>query len=253
MTSERRHVRFLASVTTEAEALSVTRAGADIVDCKNPQEGALGALSEARVRAIKDALAADVEVSATIGDLPCDADLVTNAACRMAETGVDYVKVGFFGGGDARAVITALGRAHLGTSRLVAVLLADLDLDTTLLPALADAGFAAVLLDTADKTRGSLFDQMSAHALRQFITDAHKVALDAGLAGSLRLDHVPMLRTLSPDIAGFRGALCRAHDRVAAIDQTAVEAVRAALGPKSRLSQRIGQTRLADRAVEPKR
>jgi uncharacterized protein (UPF0264 family) len=53
----------------------------------------------------------------------------------------------------------------------------------------------------------------------------------AGLAGSLRLDHVPALVALSPDVLGFRGGLCRKGERAAAIDAAAVSALRRACGP----------------------
>ena len=48
----------------------------------------------------------------------------------------------------------------------------------------------------------------------------------SGLAGSLEAPDVPRLLLVRPDVLGFRGALCHAHDRRGAIDPTAVVLIR---------------------------
>jgi hypothetical protein len=48
----------------------------------------------------------------------------------------------------------------------------------------------------------------------------------AGLAGSLRAQHIPALLQLAPDVLGFRGGLCRRGERTGGIDAEAVRAVR---------------------------
>jgi uncharacterized protein (UPF0264 family) len=53
--------------------------------------------------------------------------------------------------------------------------------------------------------------------------------LAAGLAGALRVEHIPALVALGPDVLGFRGALCRHGRRQAAIDAEAVIGVRRAI------------------------
>jgi dihydroneopterin aldolase len=49
----------------------------------------------------------------------------------------------------------------------------------------------------------------------------------AGLAGSLEAPDIPRLLLLSPDILGFRGALCSGQDRTARIDAAATDVIRA--------------------------
>ena len=49
----------------------------------------------------------------------------------------------------------------------------------------------------------------------------------AGLAGSLEAPDIPRLLLLSPDILGFRGALCTGLNRTARIDAAAVDVIRA--------------------------
>ena len=114
---------LLASVATLDEAATALELGADILDLKRPAEGALGAWPLELVREAVARFGGRRPLSATIGDLPPVADLVVPAAHAAAETGVDYVKIGLFAGGDPAACIAAL--APLAAShRLIAVLMA---------------------------------------------------------------------------------------------------------------------------------
>lgn len=216
-------VAMLASVTSLEEAELVAAGGADIIDCKDPARGALGALPLAEVAAIRARLPEAV-ISATIGDLPADPALLVGSARAMAATGVDYVKVGIFPGGDADAAVRELGQAapflmgeRRAGPRLVGVLLADREPEFSLIEAMAEAGFAAVMLDTASKDGRCLLDVMDTGALRAFVRLAHLDGLAAGLAGSLRVTHIARLKALGPDILGFRGALCQGGTRTARI------------------------------------
>lgn len=224
-------VFMLASVVDAREAIICRKHGADIIDCKDPAQGALGAVAESAARAIVEAVGDWVPVSATIGDLPCEVEPIKRETLRMAATGVDYVKIGFAPGGDAAPVMRALGRLKpkLGKSRLVGVLFADADPDVGLLDEMARAGFAGVVLDTADKSAGALPDVMGPARLEEFIDRAHANGLFCGLAGSLRLRDVPVLTRLAPDLLGFRGALCRGCKRTASLEAAAVAEIRNAI------------------------
>src|SRR5206468_4822873 len=88
---------MLASVRTLDEALFALEARADFIDLKEPSQGALGALDHAAVRVCVQAIGGRRPVSATIGDIvSMDPREMTAAAERMAATGVDYIKIGFF-------------------------------------------------------------------------------------------------------------------------------------------------------------
>ena len=116
---------FLASVTDASEALLALEGGADLIDCKDPARGALGALPTAAIRSIVAAVCGRRPVSATVGDLPTEADSLVCAVERTAAAGVDYVKLGLFRTQDIADVLTRLlplARRH----RLIAVLFADL-------------------------------------------------------------------------------------------------------------------------------
>lgn len=229
MTTEIRRVRLLASVTSEDEARVAASQGADIVDCKNPAEGALGALAYETVTAIRNAVPTGVPVSATIGDLPAEPETVLAAARRMAATGADIVKVGFFPGGDVPGTIRHLGHHLAPSTPLVAVLLADAPFEFAWVATLGEAGFAGVMLDTGTKDGRTLLDHRSPTDLAEFLDAARNARLMAGLAGSLRLSHIPELLALAPDVLGFRGALCSASNRTGALDPAAIAAVRRAI------------------------
>jgi (5-formylfuran-3-yl)methyl phosphate synthase len=219
---------FLASVTTVEEALTAVRCGVDIVDCKDPAHGALGALPVARVEQIRASLPRTITVSATIGDLPAHPETIATAARAMAASGCDLIKIGFFPGGNPRATITALAdvMAEVAPCRIVGLLLADRGPDLALVADMAKAGFTGVMLDTAGKS-GGLGDHMSSAALSAFISSARRHGVFAGLAGSLQIVDIPALMRLKPHVLGFRGALCAGRVRTNALSADAVAAVRA--------------------------
>lgn len=209
---------LLASVTSEQEALLALQHGADIIDLKNPQAGALGALPHALVTRIVQFVAGRRPVSATVGDLPMQAPLVTSAVRQMAATGVDLVKVGLFGShGHADCISALAGEARAGV-RLVAVLFADATPDLGVLPLLAQSGFHGVMLDTASKDGRRLRHHLDDAVLRDFVGTARAQGLLVGLAGSLAADDIPVLARMQPDYLGFRGALCLQGTRTRALD-----------------------------------
>jgi dihydroneopterin aldolase len=230
---------FLASVTDEREALlALVDGGADIIDCKDPAGGALGALPAATVQRIVAKVSSRRPVSATIGDLPTDVGVLAPAVRRTAAAGVDYVKLGLFRADALETVLwelAPLARRH----RLVAVLFADLAPRLEILPVLADAGFAGVMLDTARKGGATLLDHAELPLLADFVQRARGLNLLCGLAGSLRASQVRDLAPLGPDYLGFRGALC-AQGRSSALCPEALRRVRRCLdaadpspGPRS--------------------
>lgn len=212
---------MLASVADLAEARLAADAGVDIIDLKNPAAGALGALPVAEVARIVAALGKARPVSATVGDLPMEPGTVVPAVAAMAATGVDYVKIGCFPGGDWAGVLQGLKPLAEQGIRLVAVLFGDAAPGLEWVQALAQAGFAGAMLDTADKTKGSLRMLCEPEYLREFVAATRRHGLLCGLAGSLRVADVPSLLALAPDYLGFRGALC-GGDRKAQIDPEAI-------------------------------
>lgn len=208
--------QLLVSVTDLNEAYLAKAAGVDLIDLKNPATGALGALSLQSIQEVAQALPGH-RLSATIGDLPLVPEIIAEAVTQVAATGVDYIKIGLFPGGDLEATLAAL-RPLAQNHALIGVLFADHPLALPVIDALAESGFAGVMLDTAHKHQGSLTELRPLDFLERFIHHARRFGLLTGLAGSLGLKDIPMLSAIEPDYLGFRGALCQAGIRTGRLD-----------------------------------
>jgi dihydroneopterin aldolase len=217
---------FLASVRDTGEAELALAAGADLIDLKDPSQGALGALAPDAVAACVKAVAGRAPMSATVGDLPMEPMRIRDAVRAMAETGVDYVKLGLFPGGDAQACLGVL-EEEAPCVRLVLVAFADAMPAFDAAAAAASIGAHGVMLDTMRKGAGSLLDHADRDKLAAFVEAAKAKGVAVGLAGSLRARHVPDLLRLKPDLLGFRGALCRNGVRGRALDADACAGIRA--------------------------
>lgn len=218
---------FLASVMNLHEARIAQRARADIIDLKNPNCGALGAVSDQTVQEVVDALQGRAVTSATVGDLPADPELILLETRTKAQCGVDYVKIGMFSQQHIDHCLPALHTACQQGIAVIAVLFADLDLDTAhALKRCAEYGFTGVMLDTADKSAGGLLQHCTVAQLQDFVTLARKQKLLSGLAGSLRQEDIQTLLPLAADYLGFRTALCCQTERTQAIELEAALQVR---------------------------
>jgi hypothetical protein len=113
---------------------------------------------------------------------------------------------------------------------VVPVFFADQGLDEALLALACWLPFRALMLDTADKHGAPLLQRLDAPTLRHVVTRVQDAGKLAGLAGSLRPEHAPLLRALAPDVAGFRGALC-AGGRSGELQPAQVRALAQALRP----------------------
>jgi dihydroneopterin aldolase len=222
---------FLASVRNMEEAVLALDHGADIVDFKEPASGALGALPVEVIRSCLGALAGRVATSATIGDVELEPDAVLTAVQHIASTSVDYVKIGLFEG-DLPATLAAL--VSIARRRnLIAVMFADRSPDLAVIDQIADAGFAGIMLDTADKSRGSLTTHLPVSVLAEFIQRGHARGMLVGLAGSLRYEDIALLGSLGADYLGFRSALTLVM-RAGPLSGSAVAAIRQALDDSSK-------------------
>lgn len=217
---------MLASVNSLKEALFMQSFNADVIDLKQPAKGALGALAVEDVAEIVKSLESGRVISATVGDLPMQPDVLYQAVQAMAATGVDYVKIGFFPADNWQDCIQRLGFLAKQGHRLIAVLFADAQPDLMIIQALQEAGFAGVMLDTMHKNTGSLTQLMSQTELQTFVCTAKAAGLISGLAGSLTKDDISVLLPLRADYLGFRGALCKQSQRTAALDSEQIADIR---------------------------
>jgi (5-formylfuran-3-yl)methyl phosphate synthase len=223
---------FLASVRDAAEAEMALGAAADIIDLKDPSQGALGALAPGAIEACMRAVNGRAKVSATVGDLPLRSETLRDAVRKTASLGVDYVKLGLFADDGAERCLTAL-KPEAARFRLILVLFADALPPFDAMGLAAGIGACGVMFDTLGKGAGALPDHLTPAVLAAQLASARTLGLTVGLAGSLKARHVPGLLALEPDLLGFRGALCRGGQRGAALDPGRLAAIRALI-PKRR-------------------
>src|SRR3989442_2154326 len=207
-------MQLLVSVADAREARAARLGGADVIDAKTPRRGALGAVSEATLRAI--GAAAGRPFSAALGDAGGLAILAWRSRVA-AQLGASYVKVGFRDiqtTADVRSrAVAALGAAAArpGT-RVVLVAYADWSRAGSAAPPVvievaAATGAAGVLLDTAYKD-AALFALWSPEVVGAWVAAVQRAELFAALAGSLTARDVPLVRALGADLVGVRGAAC---------------------------------------------
>jgi (5-formylfuran-3-yl)methyl phosphate synthase len=218
---------MLASVSSVAEAEIVLNAGVDIVDIKNPHDGALGALEISAVKEIVQLINNELPTSATIGDIESDDLKLSDYINNMADTGVEYVKVGLFDNKPSDYFIKTVANAAKKGIKLVIVMFAEnyLGKDSVLL--LLQSGIVGIMLDTKEKKGKNLCDILNYDELREFVEMAKEFGLLTGLAGSLKFEDIQSLLKLNSDYLGFRGALCSESDRVKLINEEQVKKIRA--------------------------
>jgi uncharacterized protein (UPF0264 family) len=207
------------------EALEAVAGGADIIDVKNPKEGPLGASFPWVIKQIRTVTPANLEVSCTLGDLPNLPGSASLAALGAASTGVNYVKASLYHlktPEDAVFLMQNVVHAVKDFDSNVKVVVAGYadahrvnSVDPMAVPKIAhQAGCDLAMLDTAIKDGKTLLDFLNAKQLKAFVNEAHSYGLQAALAGSLKLENLPVLCGLDVDIIGLRGAACLNGDRV---------------------------------------
>ncbi len=229
---------MLASVRNLEEAELVYHGGADIIDLKEPSEGALGAAPLSEIHRVVDDLWEKCVVSATIGDLPADPAKINEKVIQTAETGVDYVKVGMFSERHIESCLPNLIYCANKGIAVIAVFFADMDFDIDFaIATAADARLKGVMLDTAHKGSGGLLTHKNIMQLEYFVNRAKQKGLITGLAGALSTKDISTLLNVSPDYVGFRTALCDSNIRAGSLNEQAIQSVRASIPIPEKLQQ----------------
>ena len=218
---------FLASVDNLDDAITVNQLGADIIDLKDPKQGALGGLNCKLISEVVDQLWESAVISATVGDLEADVSLILDRIQAVADTGVDYVKVGMFSQEHIDKCLPTFEHHARRGINIIAVCFADVEFDIERTIQIAKkAQLKGIMIDTAGKSAGSLLLHRELDALQQFTDSARSAGLLTGLAGSLRETDITTLLPLAADYIGFRTALCKGLTRTAGISVESVRRVR---------------------------
>lgn len=219
---------LLASVRNLDEAYLAVSGGCDWLDLKEPTAGALGAVPLAVAASVAQCHAAQLPVSATIGDCWDTPAVIPGRVAALTAVGVPWVKVGVFASRLPGALGDALHAAVAEARGLIAVCFAEDPPGDAEVAMLASLGLKGVMLDTAHKNGGGLRQRLSHDQIAAFVAAARRHGLLLGLAGSLREEDVAPLAALAPDYLGFRGALCEGG-REAALSAARVRAFKTLL------------------------
>lgn len=226
-------MKVLVSPETLEEACAAFEGGADIIDVKNVEEGALGANYPWVIREIVQGIGPGAVFAASIGDLDHEPGNAALAALGAVVSGARYVKAGLYGVrsvAEGMAVMTAVRRAckeYAPQTLVVAAGFADWRRFGAIDPAaVVEVARAAqcdvVMLDTAIKDGRTLFDALDLYQLRAFVEAGHDAGLAVALAGSIRIEDIPRVAATGTDIVGVRGGVCAGNDRTARIDAARV-------------------------------
>jgi len=229
---------LLVSVRDAGEAQIALAAGADLIDVKEPSRGALGAPDLSVVDQVVRAVGGRTAVSVALGELNEWAALESGTSSpknratthlRAIPQGVAFAKFGLAGcGGLAdwpRLWRQAVGRLPEHVSP-VAVVYADEASARAPRPdeILLQAGrldCPAVLVDTFDKSAGSLTEHWPLEILAGLVNRVQSEGMAVVLAGSLSFSTLDEVLDLGPDYVAVRGAACEAG-RTGQISQTLV-------------------------------
>ena len=196
--------KILASIKNLKEVKLIINTDIDIIDLKDPSNGALGKLNDNDIKIITEYVNKKKLTSSTIGDLPNDVELISKNVKKISATQVDFIKIGVY---DPKYINTLCSLNSL--KKLIAVFFADKFLpDENDLKKIKDSGFYGVMIDTSNKNAGNVFDHTSINNLNIFIKKSEKLKLLTGIAGSVNETHIDKLIRLNPNYVGFRGALC---------------------------------------------
>ncbi len=215
--------RLLVSVRDAAEARIVLDCGVDLIDIKEPNQGALGAADPSVWREVLGCLEGRVPVSCALGELASAAQ-----AAEHVPDGMAFIKVGL-----ARAAASDDWRdrwARLLATRpagCAAAAVVYADWQTAAAPAPSQVlkhalrlGCTALLVDTFDKRHGHVFDHWPTAALNVFLSEAAHTGLTTLLGGGLTWDALATAMDTPADYLAVRGLACGGH-RTDGIDSNA--------------------------------
>jgi len=220
-------IQLLISPKTIEEAKIVIASRVGIIDCKNPDEGSLGANFPWIIKEMKDLLPKNNSqlLSATIGDFPNLPGSASLAALGAAVSGADIIKVGLKGPKNVdegiklmKNVVKAV-KNYNKNIMVVAAGYADYvrmnpSLDFLAIPTIAaESGAEIAMLDTYIKDKKGLFDFLNVKQLIEFKNKSELLNLKVALAGNLTQSVLSKIKKIKPDIIGVRSMVCEGHDR----------------------------------------
>jgi uncharacterized protein (UPF0264 family) len=206
-------IRLLISVKNVEEARDAVRAGADFIDLKDPNQGALGSLDNVICQEVVREVNQRAMVSATVGDTHDHKQRLMALIEEKLCLGVDIIKLPLSPFFEDTHFLNEL-RSLIKTTqiKLIAVMFAEQPIDLSWIKTLAETGFYGVMLDTASKSH-HLLATTDAGVIDAFVKQCELYNLEAGLAGALRVEYLDELVKMYPSYLGFRSGVCEGNMR----------------------------------------
>ncbi len=196
--------KLLVSVRSVEEAFEALEGGADLIDVKEPSNGALGAADPAVIASIIREVKGRVPVSAAMGEF-MDWDY------REVPKKLSFVKWGLSHVPD----LDDLWDVRLSACGVEPVLVAYADYErsaspkpSALIEAAVEMKFSAFLIDTAVKDGTTLLDWVDRSQLARWCDWLANNDIQIALAGSLGEREIRLLAPIQPDWFAVRGAAC---------------------------------------------
>jgi uncharacterized protein (UPF0264 family) len=218
---------LLVSVRSASEADSALSGGATIIDVKEPGRGSLGAADPEVWAAVIRQVGRQAPVSVALGELH-----QLQGVDPKQFAGAAFVKVGLAGSdsrGDWRDAWASLRRALPEETELVGVIYADwlaaaAPHPSQIIDAAEHLSLRTILIDTFQKSGGTLFDLTSKAELDAWCQEIRRRIGGLVLAGSLTSDAIGRALELRPDLIAVRGA-ASGGNRTATISRERVAAL----------------------------
>lgn len=225
---------LLVSVRNAAEAAVALAAGVDVIDVKEPLRGSLGAAATETIQSVIELVGDRAMVSAACGEL-VDWHSVTDSVASPC--GLSLAKIALANCDelpDWKRRWQNWAAALPAGTKPVGVVYADRALALSpawqeIVALAGEVGSPYVLVDTFDKSAGTLFDHWTTATLREFAAELRAAGIGFVLAGSLRGDDIRRAREFEPNFVAVRGAACRSG-RTSDIDAAAIHQILDMLG-----------------------
>jgi (5-formylfuran-3-yl)methyl phosphate synthase len=235
--------QLLISVKNVAEAQIALDAGADIIDLKDPNIGALGALDVAICSQIVQAIHGRKPISATVGEQHTSLNALIADIEARATIGVDIIKIAVSSLFYAEYFVAEVTKLSHAGVKIVAVFFVDEEIDFGLLTSLQKNGFYGAMLDTKMKQFCLLELQPQAN-IGKFVDLCKDYDLKSGLAGSLKPQHIESLMDFNSTYIGFRGGVCENNKRNSNVSSAKIKEVKNMLREHNKIMDKPQKTSL---------
>ena len=214
-------LNLLISIKSIDEVSSKYFNNVDILDLKNPSEGAIGSWEVDKILKIVKIYGKKIKISATTGE-DRNPGIIKKKLEQFDKLGLDFIKFGLFANNQNEfdKLLNVL-EVNKFKTELVPVVFADnsflkKNMIKNILK-IKNKGFKYILIDTYSKLSDNLMDLYNTKFLKKILKVSLENKIFVGLAGKLNTLHLPELVQLQPKIIGFRSAICKNNNRVSSL------------------------------------